>query len=51
MNGQTKWPIAKKNQIKLWDAPTLNIDLQEGMALKGIYYIHLHTPKYLQRAM
>jgi hypothetical protein len=29
----------------------IHMDLQEGMVLKSIYYIYLHMPKHLQRAM
>jgi hypothetical protein len=29
----------------------INIDLQEGMVIKGILYMHLHASKHLHEAV
>ncbi len=39
----TKWPIAKNAHQQEY-LQLINKDLQEGIVIKGIYYIH-YTPK------
>jgi hypothetical protein len=49
MFGDIKYhDFLRANKIELWNAfTTIDMDLQQYMVIKGIWYIHLHDPKHL----
>jgi hypothetical protein len=48
VNDQLEGPIAKKIKLSFGMHPQLtNMDLQEGMVIKDVKYVHLHITKHL----